>query len=156
MTITFDNPGLAMTALQDFKPSALERPGKPAGNFPARLRSLLRARRQPGLANPEADASAEDVRRNKLEDLREVSLQLEGVLMRQMFASMRKTVQQSQLYRRSRAETMFQEQLHHELVDRMVGAGGLGLGNVIYKRLAGRHMDQPSTTEQPKPTGDQP
>ena len=156
MTITFDSPGLAGAALQDSKFSVLKPPSKPAGNFPARLRSLLRARRQPGLANPGTDASAEDIRRNKLEDLREVSLQLEGVLMRQMFASMRKTVKQSQLYRRSRAESMFQEQLHEELVDRMMGAGGLGLGNVIYKRLAGRHMDQASAPEQPKPTGEQP
>lgn len=156
MNISFDNPGLAMAALQDSKPIGLERPGKPTGNFQARFRALLSARHQPGPAHHGAEASAEDVRRKKLSDLREVSLQLEGVLLRQMFASMRKTVKQSQLFRRSRAETMFQEQFHEELVNRMAGAGGLGLGKIIYKSLAGQHMAKVSGKNLQRPTGEQP
>ena len=68
-------------------------------------------------------------------ELKKVSQNFESIFMRMMFKEMRDSVQKSDLFGDSRAMGFFQSMSDDQLSDTLSGAGGIGLGKMIYEQL---------------------
>lgn len=93
-----------------------------------------------GKLNPIKAAPLSEKPRAVTEDkLREVAQLYENQFIREMMKQMRATVQESGLIKKNNAEKIFSEQLDGEYVGKWVGAGGIGLSDLIYDQLMERY-----------------
>ncbi len=67
--------------------------------------------------------------------LTDVAEQFEALFLQQLFAEMRKTVTESDLFGDRKAEKLFESMLDEELSQDMARSGGIGLSNVIYQQM---------------------
>jgi Rod binding domain-containing protein len=68
--------------------------------------------------------------------LREATRQFESLFISQLMKSMRATVPESQLMGVDGGQQLFREMLDQELANRVAEAGGIGIGEMLYRQLA--------------------
>ncbi|MBQ7704090.1 MAG: rod-binding protein [Selenomonadaceae bacterium] len=71
--------------------------------------------------------------RNK--DIKDASIQLEGLILKMMYDSMWKTVPKDTLFGDDNAMDIWRDMYHEELTKQMAIDGGIGLQNFIYQQL---------------------
>ena len=76
---------------------------------------------------------AEVAQRNK--DIKEASVQLEGLLLKMMYTEMWKTVPKDELFGDSNAMDIYRDMYNEELTKKVAEGGGIGLADFIYKQL---------------------
>src|SRR5437870_847581 len=69
--------------------------------------------------------------------LRELTQEFESLFVSQVMQSMRRTVPESRLIDHSSGQHLFQDMLDQELSRRIADSGGFGLGEILYRQLAG-------------------
>lgn len=81
--------------------------------------------------------SAEDVaKRNK--EIKDASVQLEGIFLKLMFNEMWKTVPKNELFGNSNAMDIYRDMYNEEITKKAAEAGGIGLADFIYNQLTKR------------------
>ena len=69
-------------------------------------------------------------------ELKEACKGFETMFLQMMYRSMRNTVPKNELFGTSNAIELFEELRDNELMKKTADAGGLGLADIIYKKLA--------------------
>ncbi len=92
-------------------------------------------------------------------DVREVAAKFEALLLTQMFNAMQNTVEKSGLLDGGSAEEMYREMLNQALSDEVARRGGLGLAELIARRLEPRTNSRdeplPGVQHAPRSTTDE-
>jgi murein DD-endopeptidase MepM/ murein hydrolase activator NlpD len=70
-------------------------------------------------------------------ELKKAAAEFESLFLNQMLKTMRKTIEKSELFHGGRGEEIYTSMLDEELSKSMAGAGGIGLGDVLLRQLAG-------------------
>ena len=68
-------------------------------------------------------------------DIREASVQLEGLLLKMMYNEMWKTVPKNTLFGDDNAMEIYRDMYNEELTKRAAEGGGIGLADFIYRQL---------------------
>ena len=68
-------------------------------------------------------------------DIKEASVQLEGLLLKMMYNEMWKTVPKNELFGDSNAMDIYRDMYNEELTKKAAEGGGIGLADYIYKQL---------------------
>lgn len=76
---------------------------------------------------------AETIQRNK--EIREASVQLEGLLLKMMYTEMWKTVPKNELFGSSNAMDIYRDMYNEEITKKAAEGGGIGLADFIYEQL---------------------
>lgn len=76
---------------------------------------------------------AEVAQRNR--EIKEASVQLEAIMLKMMYNEMWKTVPKSELFNDGNAMEIYRDMYHEELTKKLAEAGGIGLGDFIYRQL---------------------
>ena len=78
--------------------------------------------------------TAEEIaQRNK--DIREASVQLEGLLLKMMYNEMWKTVPKNELFGDDNAMEIYRDMYNDEITKKAAEGGGIGLADFIYRQL---------------------
>lgn len=84
--------------------------------------------------------------------LRQAAADFESLFINQMFQAMRRSVPQSKLFGGSSGETLFREMLDAQWASNLANAGGLGIGELLYRQLAGEDgPDGQEVKNEPQP-----
>lgn len=75
----------------------------------------------------------EIAQRNK--DIKDASVQMEGLLLKMLYKEMYKTVPKDELFGDDDAMDIYRDYYHEELTKKMAEAGGIGLADFIYEQL---------------------
>ena len=78
--------------------------------------------------------TAEDIERRN-QDIRDASVQMEGLFLKLMYSEMWKTVPKDSLFGDDNAMEIYRDMYHDELTKKMAVDGGIGLADFIYKQL---------------------
>ena len=78
--------------------------------------------------------TAEDIEKRN-QDIREASVQMEGLFLKMMYSEMWKTVPKDDLFGDDNAMEIYRDMYHGELTKKMAEDGGIGLADFIYKQL---------------------
>ena len=78
--------------------------------------------------------TAEEVAQRDKE-IREASVQLEGLLLKMLYNEMWKTVPKNELFGDNNAMEIYRDMYNEEITKKAAEGGGIGLGNYIYKQL---------------------
>ncbi len=78
--------------------------------------------------------TAEDVAKRN-QEIKEASVQLEGIFLKLMFNEMWKTVPKNELLGNSNAMDIYRDMYNEEITKKAAEAGGIGLADFIYKQL---------------------
>jgi Rod binding domain-containing protein len=71
-------------------------------------------------------------------ELQRAAAQLEGIFLRQLLKSMRKTVPESALFGRSMGKDIYTEMFDGAIADEMAKVGGIGIRDVLLQQLGGK------------------
>ena len=100
-------------------------------SFKASLSKAQAAATQPA-DGAERSLAAEDKK------LRTACRELEAVFINMMLSTMRSTVAEGGLVEKSSGEKMMQSMLDREMAGNMAKAGGIGLGELLYRQMAAK------------------
>ena len=89
---------------------------------------LTKAQQNSAIMTPEQMAQ-----RNK--DIRDASVQLEGLYLKLLYNDMWKTVPKDNLFGDDNAMEIYRDMYHEELTKKMAQDGGIGLADFIYQQL---------------------
>ncbi len=78
----------------------------------------------------------------KLKHLRKVCADFESIFLQKMLSSMRETIDESSLMGDGLGADMYQNLFDTEMSKEMASAGGMGIGEILYRELAQRDLGQ--------------
>lgn len=81
--------------------------------------------------------SPEERKTRNLEQLRESCREFESILVMEMYKSMRKTVPEGGLFKKSMATDLYQEMFDMEIARNTASGPGIGIGEAMYRQMAG-------------------
>ena len=84
---------------------------------------------------------------SKPRTLRQATQEFESLFIAQMLGAMRQTVPQSHLFGTDSGERVFRQMLDEETARQVASSGGLGIGDLLYRQLAGVAASQPQEAE---------
>jgi len=85
------------------------------------------------------------------EGLRAATKEFEAFVLYQLMQSMRKTVEKNPLFHGGAGEEVFEDMLDQELTRQLAHAGGIGIGEVLYRQLE-RQVKQRQSQQSPSGT----
>jgi flagellar protein FlgJ len=68
-------------------------------------------------------------------EIKQVAKNFESIFMQMMFKEMRNSVQKSNLFGNSQGMEFFESMYDEQLTQKLASAGGLGIGQMVYKKL---------------------
>jgi flagellar protein FlgJ len=89
--------------------------------------------------------------------LKEAAQQFESVFVAKLFETMRRTIPSSKVMGDDSSMKMYQQMLDNEFANKISQAGGLGIGEMLYRQLSGGspHAAQPSGSPGQEKTSDE-
>ena len=75
--------------------------------------------------------------------LRKACADFEGILLQYMFESLQKTVGSGGVFGDSHQKKMYESMVSQEVSAKLARERGVGIGEALYRQIAGRTMDEP-------------
>lgn len=101
----------------------------------------------PGTLPPNNSSALSDSRSNlKNMKLKKACADFEGILLNYMFEAMRKTVGEGGVFGKSHQKDMYESMFAQEVSATLARGKGVGLGEALYRQVAGRN-DDPCPTD---------
>ncbi len=79
--------------------------------------------------------------------MKKVAQDFEAIFLRMMLKEMRDSVEKSGLMGNSQATDLFQSMQDEQMANKLAGAGGIGLGSMVYQQLQKDYSAQQKTTK---------
>lgn len=102
-------------------------------NFQAQLQAASNKLEQNAAKKNYVMTDADIAKRNA--EIKEASVQLEGLMLKMLYNAMWKTVPKNELFGDGNAMEIYRDMYNEELTKKMAEGGGIGLGDFIYRQL---------------------